>query len=113
MADVEQFPPVGQVAPLAAEREKSVPVPASGTVCGLSEALSVMVTAAARLPDAAGVKLTLTVQLAPAATLVPQVLLSLKSPLFVPVMAILEIVRVAVPLFVSVTFAAALPVPTS
>ena len=51
-----------------------VPVPEKLTVCGLPLALSVMLTAAVRLPLAAGVKVTLIVQLAPAATELPQVL---------------------------------------
>src|SRR2546425_1149507 len=44
------------------------PVPVSDTDCGLSAASSVMFTVAARAPVAAGVKLTLIVQLAPGAT---------------------------------------------
>jgi len=51
-----------------------VPVPVSPTVCGLPEALSVNVSEAARLPLAEGVKVTLIVQLAPAATELPHVL---------------------------------------
>src|SRR5437870_3369739 len=44
------------------------PVPVSNTDCGLPAASSVMVTVAVRAPVAAGVKLMLFVQLAPAAT---------------------------------------------
>src|SRR3989442_1656246 len=44
------------------------PVPVSDTDCGLPAASSVMFTVAARAPVAAGVKLTLIVQLAPGAT---------------------------------------------
>src|SRR5207244_8876352 len=44
------------------------PVPVSDTDCGLSAASSVMFTVAARAPVAAGVKLTLIVQLAPGPT---------------------------------------------
>ncbi len=51
-----------------------VPVPVRLTVWGLPVALSVRVTAAARVPLAAGVKVTLMVQLAPAATIAPQLL---------------------------------------
>ena len=51
-----------------------VPVPVKLTVCGLLAALSVKVKVAARLPAIVGVKVTLTVQLPPAATDVPQVL---------------------------------------
>ena len=52
----------------------AVPVPERLTVCGLPLALSVMLTAAVRLPLAAGVNVTLIVQLAPAGTELPQVL---------------------------------------
>jgi hypothetical protein len=51
-----------------------VPVPKKLTVCGLPLALSVMLTEAVRLPLAEGVKVTLMVQLALAATELPQVL---------------------------------------
>ena len=51
------------------------PVPLNETVCEPPEALSVMVSVAARVPEAAGVKLTEIVQLAPPAKLLPQVLL--------------------------------------
>ena len=51
-----------------------VPVPERLTVCGLPLALSVMLTEAVRLPLAAGVKVTLMVQLLPAATELPHVL---------------------------------------
>jgi hypothetical protein len=53
----------------------AVPVPERLTACGLPLALSVMLTEAARLPLAKGVKVTLIVQLPPAATELPQVLL--------------------------------------
>lgn len=47
----------------------TIPVPESGTVCGLFDALSVMVSdAGAAAPTAVGLKLSTTVQLAPAAT---------------------------------------------
>ena len=53
----------------------TVPVPERPTVWGLPPALSVMLIEDARLPLAVGVKVTLIVQLAPAATELPQVLL--------------------------------------
>ena len=52
----------------------AVPVPERLTVSGLPLALSVMLTEAVRLPLAAGVNVTLIVQLAPAATELPQLL---------------------------------------
>jgi hypothetical protein len=53
---------------------KAAPVPERLTLCGLPVALSVRVTAAVSVPLAAGVKVTLIVQLVPAATLDPQLL---------------------------------------
>ena len=67
------------------------PVPVSPAVCGLFEALSVTVSEAVRLPVAVGVKVTLIVQLAPAARLLPQLLVWPKSPLLAPVTAMLVI----------------------
>ncbi len=58
--------------PCAAVTLKSVPAPERATVCGLPVALSVIVTIADRAPTAVGVKVTMIVQFAPAATLVPQ-----------------------------------------
>jgi hypothetical protein len=87
-----------------------VPVPVSGTVCGLPAALSVIETEAVRMPFAVGVKVTLMVQFAPAATLVPHVFVCEKSVELVPVTPMLVIVRVALPVFVKVTFCAGLDV---
>jgi len=50
-----------------------VPTPLSGTTCGLPGALSVTLKEALRVPVAAGLNVTLKVQLAPAAKDVPQV----------------------------------------
>ena len=90
----------------------TVPVPVSETDCGLPAVLSVMVTDAARDPAAVGLKVTLMEQFAPAATLGPHVLVSEKSPLFVPVMAMLEIVSGAPPVLVKLTICAVLLLPT-
>jgi hypothetical protein len=49
-------------------------------VCGLPAALSEMLTAAVRVPVAVGVNVMLIVQLPPAATELPQVFVSEKSP---------------------------------
>jgi len=59
----------------------AVPVPVSEIVCGLLEALSVMVNVPLRVPPPVGVNVTLIVQLELAATLEPQVLVCAKSPL--------------------------------
>src|SRR2546426_5115488 len=95
----------------------ATPVPARDTDCGLSAASSVMVTVAARAPGAAGVKLTLIVQLAPGATEptpVGQVLpaAKAKSAACASVMVMLVRLSGVPPLLVSVTFCAALVVPT-
>ena len=55
----------------------TVPVPVSVTVCVAGDALSVMTMEPVRVPDAVGLKVVVTTQLAPAARLVPQVLVSL------------------------------------
>jgi CRISPR/Cas system-associated exonuclease Cas4 (RecB family) len=52
----------------------TIPVPVKATVCGLPLALSFTVSVPVLAPVAVGVKVTLMVQVAPAATLVPQVL---------------------------------------
>lgn len=96
------------VDPEAAPSVKSAPVPVRLTACGLPLALSVMVSDAARLPLAEGVKVTLMVQLAPAATLAPQVFVWAKSPLLAPVMATPVTVSVAFPELLSVMVCAVL-----
>jgi hypothetical protein len=88
-------------------------VPARATVCGLPLALSVKVTLAVNGPLATGVKVTLMAQLAPAATLVPQLLLCAKSLGFVPASAMLVMLNAAVPELVNVTDRAVLVVPTA
>ena len=72
-------------------------------VCGLPAALSTILTEAARLPTAVGVKVTVTVQSTPAASDAGQVVLWEKSPLLAPVTWKLLRVRLAFPVFVSVT----------
>jgi hypothetical protein len=81
----------------------TVPVPASGTDCGLPGALSETETSAERLPGATGSKVTVMVQLAPAFKPDPHVLLWLKSPAFEPPMLMLVMVNPVTPLFVRVT----------
>ena len=56
------------------------PVPVSATVCGLPAAPSTSESVPVRAPVAVGVKLTATAQLAPAASVVPQLWAALKSP---------------------------------
>jgi hypothetical protein len=80
-----------------------VPVPERLTDWGLPVALSVMAMAAARLPLAEGVKVRLMVQLAPAATLDPQLLVWAKSLALAPETATLVILKAALPELLSVT----------
>ena len=74
-----------------------MPVRLTLWVAGL--ALSAMVTAPVLVPAAVGLKITLRVQFALAATLEPQVLVWEKSPRTV----MLVMLRVAFPVFLSVT----------
>jgi len=96
----------------AMDSDAEMPAPLRVTVCGLPVVLSVMVMAAVRLPAAPGMNLTLMVQLAPAATEVPQVLVWANSLLLVPVMAMLETFSAPVPLLVNVTVCAVAATPT-
>jgi hypothetical protein len=90
---------------LVAERlaADAVPVPERATACGLPLALSLMVTEAASAPTREGLKVTLIVQFAPAATELPQVLVSAKSPALVPVIATLVMLKAALPVLLRVT----------
>ena len=73
------------------------PEPVRLAVWGLPVALSVTVRVAVRVPVAVGLKVTLIVQLDAAATLLPQVLVCAKSPLFVPVTAMLVMLNAVLP----------------
>src|SRR5579863_6774879 len=74
-------------------------------------ALSATVRLALSVPLTEGVKVTLAVQLAPAARLPGQVLLSAKSLKSAPVIVMLVMTRDPVPLLVRVTVCAGLVVP--
>ena len=87
-------------------------MPVKFTMWGEPVALSAMATEANRLPAADGLKVTETVQLAPAATLTPQVLVWLKSAALVPVTATLVMDSAALPEFETVIVWAALIVLT-
>jgi hypothetical protein len=91
----------------------AVPVPVSATVCGEPVALSTTDREAVRLPDAVGVKVTVMMQLAPAASDVPQLFDWLKLLAFVPVTEMLVMVRAAVPGLERVVDAVPAEVPTS
>jgi len=87
------------VSELGARLGSAVPVPERLAVCGLLVALSVTVKVPLRVPVAVGVKVTLIVQDAPAATELPQLFVSAKSPLLAPVMAMPDIASGAFPAF--------------
>ena len=89
-------------------------MPLRGTDCGEPDAESVNTSDAEREPVAPGVKLTDTVQLAPAPTLLPQLLLVMaKSDAFAPLTVMPEIESAALPEFESVTLWLALADPTA
>ena len=88
----------------------ALPVPLRLTFCGLFEALSVKVSVPLAAPVAVGVNVTPTAQLAPAARLVPQVLLEIAKGPLIPT---LEMVRAVLWRLVRVTVTAALVLPTA
>ena len=82
----------------------AVPVPDKLAVWGLLLALSVTVRVAVRVPVVVGVKVTLIVQLDAAGILDPHVLVgAAKSPLLVPVTAMLVMLKAVLPGFERVT----------
>jgi hypothetical protein len=82
----------------------AAPSPLSATACGLLVSESVKLRVALRVPGAVGPKTTLAVQLAAAASVVPQVLLKTeKSPGLAPAMVMPLIVMAAAPPLVRVT----------
>jgi len=91
---------------LEGERETAAgatPAPLNATVCVPVPALSEMVRVPVRVPTAVGVKVALMVQLPAATTVVPQVLVWAKSKGFAPVIAMLEKMRLAFPVLLTVT----------
>jgi hypothetical protein len=91
----------------------AVPVPDRLTACGLPLAVSATLTDAVSALAREGLKVTLIVQFAPAATELPQVLVWAKSLALVPVIATLETYKVPLPLLLKVTVRAVLVVPTA
>ena len=83
-----------------------------GNECGLPRVLSVILTAALRGPVTPGVKITEIAQLALAARLEPQVVVSAKSVSFGPAMDMSPITTGSVPLLVRVSVWEALEAPT-
>jgi len=85
-----------------------LPVPLKLTTCGLFAALSWRVSVPLRVPVAVGLKVTLMPHVACAAKLVPQVLVSAKSP----ATAIPAIVTAVPPVLVTLKVFGELVVPT-
>src|SRR5689334_63524 len=79
------------------------PVPESGTLCGLPDALSVKLRLAERDPIAEGVKVTFTFVLALGVIVIGVGGFAAKSPALAPPTEIAVMVRLAVPVFVTVT----------
>src|SRR6516225_9152716 len=94
---------------LVADRLTSVPTPVKVTTCGLSTALSLIVSAPVASPVVLGLRATLIVQLAPVARLVPQALVWVNSPLA----AMPLISRGAFPTSITITDRGKLGVPTT
>jgi len=91
----------------------TTPAPERLTACGLLVAESVNVSVALRVPDAEGLKTTLTVHVATGERLVPQVFAEIgKSAAFAPPTAMLLIEAVVLPPLYSDTVCAALLEPT-
>src|SRR5277367_1754186 len=82
-------------------------------LCGLPTALSLMVREAVSDPAVAGVNVTVKEHLAFTASEVPQVLLSVKSLLFAPLLATVLRVKAALPVLVRVTVLAGVLWPTT
>lgn len=88
-----------------------VPVPVSVAVCGLPAKLSATLKVALTAPVAVGEKVTLIVQLAPAASVAGQALVCANNDAFAPVMLTAMLFTAPVLVFFSVTVCAALVEP--
>jgi hypothetical protein len=93
--------------------KEGIPVPVNATVWGVSPALSVTLRVALREPVATGLNVMLIVHLDAAATLVPQVLVSVNSLLCGPVILMLLMLSAAVPVLLKVTDRGTLVEPTA
>jgi len=92
----------------------AMPVPVSATVCGLPVTLSVKVKLADLAPPVVGEKVTGTVVLLPAVTVIGSVAeVKVNWLASVPDLAMLVITRSAVPLFVITRFVGLLEVPAN
>lgn len=101
-------------APLAGPKEKSFPLPDKETVCGLLDALSVMVRMPFSAPGTEGLKTSMTEHVVLGGTLAPvqESDCLVKSKAFVPATDTVEITRLAEPELVTVRVCGALVTPT-
>src|SRR5690242_8848745 len=93
-------------------RSHQLPLPVRLIFCGLPAALSATEMTAVRVPSAVGLNVTVTKQLAPAASDVPQLLITAKSAGFVPP-SVTATVKTDPPVFDSNTLCGGLDVPTA
>ena len=91
----------------------AVPAPLSATICGDPAALSATKRVAVKLAAEAGLKVTDIEQLAPAASVLPHVLVSLNSLGFAPAIVIPVMVSDAFPVFDSEMLGADAVAPTT
>jgi len=98
-----------EIKAMAEEVPGNDPLPLSATLTDPPASLLVTVTVPVRAPVAAGAKLTLMVQAAPAASAAVQVLVSLKSP----VIEMTILARVPVPVLLNEMLCATLVVPVA
>ena len=89
------------------------PAPVRATVCGLPEASSAKARTASRVPLTLGVKVTLTVQVAPGATVAALQVSSLSAKSVLPVNVDPEMLSAPSPELVSVSVCGALCVPVA
>jgi hypothetical protein len=89
-----------------------VPVPLSEAVCGDPAALSATLTVAVKAEPESGVKVTETVQFVPAASVVPQLVVSAKSAGLAPARVMPEMVSAALPVLERVSVCGAVVLPT-
>lgn len=91
-----------------------LPVPESATLCGLPGALSVKFSEPVRVPTWVGVKLTLTMQLLPAASVLPHFSFEVnENNAKSPVVEMFVMFSVEAPVLVTVTFFAPAVLPTT
>jgi hypothetical protein len=89
------------------------PVPVSDEVCGEPDALSATLSVAVAVPADVGAKTMEMVHFAPAASELPQVVVSLKTPASAPDRVMPVIAKAALPVFMRVAVCAALLLPVA